>query len=237
LAAIPLFFRGQSGKGIAKMNPFEGLKVPIKRKAIQERDIFNADDLKKIFNNPAFADFEGREPWKYWVPLIGLYSGARVGEIAQLRKQDVFQDGGDMVFRITDEAGSVKNISSERVVPVHPELILKGFNDFCIGAFSEDRERLFPELYEVDIKPGDKVSRWFNTTYLKNFGLKPTDRKISFHSIRHNFINEFRKMNAPEVKVKQLTGHSHESITYGRYGGEYGLQGLYDLIKLVKYDI
>lgn len=37
------------------------------------------------------------------------YTGARVGEIAQLRKEDIRQEAGHWVIRITPEAGAVKN--------------------------------------------------------------------------------------------------------------------------------
>lgn len=225
-------------QGYCDINPFEGLKISIKRKAIDEREPFTPDDLRVIFNNLDSLELKGREVWKYWVPYIALYSGARVNEIAQLREKDVYKENGVKVFRFTDIAGSVKNLSSERVVPVHPTLIEMGFLDYCIEVDCEGHERLFPDLYNVKtIRPGDKVSRWFNNTYMKNIGLRPTSRKISFHSLRHNFINFFKKMDIPEAKAKELTGHSHQSITYGRYGGKYDLKDLYDLISLLKYDL
>lgn len=65
-----------------------------------------------------------------WVPWICAYTGARVGEIVQLRKQDVWQDeGGAWFITITPEAGTVKT-NEAREVPLHGHLLEKGFVDY-----------------------------------------------------------------------------------------------------------
>jgi integrase len=40
---------------------------------------------------------------KQWVPWLCAYTGARLGEMAQLRGSDVFQQAGRWVLRITPE--------------------------------------------------------------------------------------------------------------------------------------
>jgi integrase len=45
---------------------------------------------------------------KRWVPILCAFSGARVAEVAQLRKEDVRQEDDHWLIRITPEAGSVK---------------------------------------------------------------------------------------------------------------------------------
>ena len=68
-----------------------------------------------------------------WVPWLAAYTGARVGELAQLRKQDLRQDGPHWLITITPEAGTVKT-NEARVVPVHPHLIEQGFVAFVQAA-------------------------------------------------------------------------------------------------------
>lgn len=70
---------------------------------------------------------------KRWVPWILAYTGARVGEIAQLRKQDVRQEGELWVIRITPEAGTVKTNEARDVV-LHPHLVELGFPAFAASA-------------------------------------------------------------------------------------------------------
>lgn len=219
------------------VNPFKNLKVKLNKKATDEREPFSASDIKQIFNSAYYEKPSDNYSWKFWLPLMGLFTGCRVNEIAQLRVIDVFEENDIYALDITEKAGSLKNISSNRVVPLHPTLLNLKFLEYVEKMEESGQERLFPELYNTQkIKPGDKVSRWFNNTYLKKCGLKPTDRKISFHSFRHSFVDYFKKHDFPETKVKQLTGHSHEGMTYGRYGSGYNLTELFDLIEQIKFE-
>src|SRR5262249_31711570 len=104
---------------------------------------FSADQLKTIFNSPLFSTCMGDgqkskagnvaiRDWRYWIPWIGLYTGARLGEIAQLLTADVRQVHGVWIFHITEIADedeedsapkSTKTDGSMRVVPIHSELI------------------------------------------------------------------------------------------------------------------
>jgi integrase len=66
---------------------------------------------------------------KRWVPWLCAFTGARVGELAQLRKEDVTQQDGLWVIRITPEAGTVKT-NEAREVTLHPQLVAMGFPAF-----------------------------------------------------------------------------------------------------------
>lgn len=70
---------------------------------------------------------------KRWVPWLCAYTGARVGEIAQLRKEDVRQERDLWVIRITPEAGTVKTDEARDVV-LHPHVVEKGFPAFVAGS-------------------------------------------------------------------------------------------------------
>lgn len=66
---------------------------------------------------------------KQWVPLLGAYSGARVGELCQLRAEDVRQEDGIHYIRITPAAGTVKS-GLFRDVPLHDHIVEEGFLEF-----------------------------------------------------------------------------------------------------------
>ncbi len=67
---------------------------------------------------------------KRWMPWLMAYSGARVGEFAQLRKQDVQQHrSGFWYARLTPDAGTMKD-RKVRDVPLHSHLIEMGFIEF-----------------------------------------------------------------------------------------------------------
>ncbi len=70
---------------------------------------------------------------KRWVPWLMAYMGVRVGEAAQLRKQDVREHGGIQCAFIDYEAGTTKT-KSTWPIPLHPHLIELGFLDFVRAA-------------------------------------------------------------------------------------------------------
>ncbi len=71
-----------------------------------------------------------------WIPWLCAYTGARVNEMTQLRKQDLIEGDVDGTavwqIRITPSAGTVKG-NKARDVPVHPHLVEQGFIDFVSG--------------------------------------------------------------------------------------------------------
>ena len=50
---------------------------------------FSPDQLIKIFGALA-----AEEPWRRWITLLGLFTGARLNEICQLAVADVTRTGG-----------------------------------------------------------------------------------------------------------------------------------------------
>jgi integrase len=68
-----------------------------------------------------------------WVPWLAAYTGARVGELAQLRQQDVRKDGEYWTIHLTPEAGTMKT-NEARTVVLHPHLIELGFPEFAQSA-------------------------------------------------------------------------------------------------------
>jgi integrase len=69
---------------------------------------------------------------KRWVPLLCAFTGARIGELTQLRREDLRHEQGSWIARITPDAGSVKT-KQYRDVPLHPQLIELGFSDYFEG--------------------------------------------------------------------------------------------------------
>ena len=56
-----------------------------------------------------------------------------MGELAQLRKQDVSREGDHWTIRLTPEAGTIKT-NEARTVVVHPHLVELGFPAFVEAA-------------------------------------------------------------------------------------------------------
>lgn len=100
----------------------------------------------------ALAQYRETNPTRYWVPALALFTGARAGEICQLRAGDVVDVGGVWCLNLTvfDREGRriddkrLKTDASERFVPLHPSLVATGFTDFAAARKPEGR--LFPDL-------------------------------------------------------------------------------------------
>jgi integrase len=114
-------------------NPFQGIKLSVDDRGAEGRDIFEAADLKAIFSTAVYANGSrprgGGGEAAFWLPLIALFTGARQGELAQLRIEDLRQEpeSGVWFFDIGTEGGrSIKTASSRRKVPVHPHLVSVG---------------------------------------------------------------------------------------------------------------
>jgi integrase len=153
--------------------------------------------------------------------LMALYSGARLGELAQLLTDDVKQVDGHWVFHITEEgctAKTTKTKGSERIVPIHSQLINLGFLDFHLERVLSEERRLFPEI--IADKRGQisgRPSKWFGK-YLKKMKLKDGTR-LKFHSFRHTAIDALRRAGYTNEEMSPLWGHSQPGMT-ARYGSE-----------------
>ena len=134
------------------MNPLcqQDLKVADPVHAQDKRLPFSDHQLVKIIT--ALSDKSGAE---FWVPHIGLYNGLRLNEICQLNVEDIVVRDKVWCFNITRETDRgvddkvLKTKSSERVVPIHPELMNLGFMQYLKQFERKPRGKLFP-----DIKPG-----------------------------------------------------------------------------------
>ncbi|RYE10795.1 MAG: hypothetical protein EOP22_02645 [Hyphomicrobiales bacterium] len=148
LAALKSVFAWAVENHKVSANPALGIRVKgagkLKAKRSSTPKGFTDDEARVILaacNNEVRRPEEAVQSFalRRWVPWVLAYTGARVGEIIQLRKQDVQRKSDHWVLVITPEAGTVKTDTS-REVPIHPHLVELGFVDFATSA---PGERLF----------------------------------------------------------------------------------------------
>ncbi|PZM08533.1 integrase [Rhizobium tubonense] len=229
-------------------NPFDGLNVKISGKASDERHPFTLAELSTIFRSPIYTgcrsgryhnspgDLIPSDQGIYWVPLVGLFTGCRSGEIIQLRTEDVKVEGGIAYIEVTDEGEdlNVKTGGSRRRIPVHEELKDMGFLTFVERQRKQKHKRLFPELPKA-------ADGTYSTGYSTKFGnslkkLRIKHGKNSFHSFRHSFEDACRNSRIPLDFMNALQGHTQKGMA-GRYGnGLYGLQLLNEEMAKLHYD-
>ena len=177
----------------------------------QHREYFRADDLKKIFDSLPTA---ARHPWHLWIPLIGLYTGARIGEPAALRVEHFFEKAGLSVMHLP----GTKTDCAPRDVPIHPDLIELGLLHLVEARRSAGKEYLFDITKSGQNGFGAAPSKWFGA-FLRDT-VKISDRNKVFHSFRHTLVDHLRQHDAsPEARM-QYVGHSTGGSSHAMYGRE-----------------
>jgi hypothetical protein len=127
----------------ARADPFSNMRL---EEPDPERQPWEIAELKTLFSSSVYtADNRpsaGRGEAAYWLPLLGLFTGARQGELAPLIVANIERDELTGIYTITiadDEARSVrvKTDSSRRTVPIHPMLVRLGFLTLVDGRRKE----------------------------------------------------------------------------------------------------
>lgn len=191
------------------------------REARVQRRGFEPEELKHVFQG--LSSYRESQPTRFWVPALAVFTGARAGEICQLRVEDVVEVGDVPCLNLTvfDAKGRrvaekrLKTASSERYVPLHPDLLAAGFLSF-VGRQRD--ARLFPDLV-----PGPSgnyshsFSKWFGS-YLDRVDL--SDPSLVFHSFRHGFRDACRDADISEETAMALGGWKgiNQATKYGDKG-------------------
>lgn len=200
-------------------NPFEGLRVTPdkKEKSNKKRNSFTQAELAKIFSTPLFTSGDYKSPYKFWTPLIALYTGARNAEIAALYKADIQQAGETWIIDFNENSDDkrLKSVNSIRKTPIHPHLIELGFLDF-VGSCAVDN-RLFPELAKWTQKEGYSrpIGDWFNRDYLAKLGIHVLRKKV-FYSFRHTLTTALDRAGVSDTLTEQICGREALDKTLGR---------------------
>jgi integrase len=225
-------------EGHCDRNPFDGLKVKSKVRARDYRSRFTDEDIKTLFSQLSRDAYLETKPYRKWLPLLGLYTGARMNELCQLYLDDVVQiDGIDCLhIRAGRPDQSLKNANSERLIPIHSQLLKLGFLEFVNSQRVIGCERLFQELtYHNCHHYTHAPSRWFANVRAKA-GFKNSIEKKDFHSLRHTVADHLKQLDASESLIAGLLGHQSGGITFGRYGKDYKPEKLVRLIELLKFN-
>lgn len=247
LSTISPLYKWLAGqpKWAGMANPCNGL-FHAKVKGKNRRPSFKTAALNKILGSPLFRGFLGNgdehvpgsmraDDWRYWIPLVCLWTGARIGEIAQLRLGDVRKERGVWFIHIRHEEGEGLTTKSgqSRPAAVHPMLERVGFLAFhqrrLKAADGDEGGRLFPEL-EPNARGqiSGTPSRWWRD-YLEAIGVKDGADGYGAHSFRHTLADRLRaEAELLDNEVAVCLGHSVKSTT-----GEYGelSQGTVNMLK------
>ncbi len=232
-------------------NPAKGQQLPVKAADTQERRPFEPEELNTFWRSSVYQPgscipVAGKLWAAWWLPLLGLFTGARLEELGQALVSDVKKKDGIDYLEVTtladDEDGdakasgkALKTDAARRRIPLHAILIRLGFLDYVAFVRATGAKRLFPSLDEYRGRFTKNWSRWWGR-WMGKLGLG--DPGLTFHSFRHTFTAELRRLNCSVSVMKELLGHAQTDVTsgYGRRGGHlYELEALNEELQRISY--
>ncbi|HCE3561837.1 TPA: site-specific integrase [Vibrio parahaemolyticus] len=203
--------------GFLENNPMFGVSVNTSKKMVEvgESKGYSPEDIKRLFKYQLFRDVNTPKPYGmacYWIPLLCRYTGARLEEMAQLRKSDIVTSEESIHFLNIrrGEGQRVKTNSSLRHIPIHTHLIELGFLEYVASG----TDQLFPQLKtnKYGVK-SSAFSKWWSQT-VKKVGISIDQPS---HAFRHAFKTSMRGLEVADTVSDAITGHTPNSV-----GGSYG---------------
>ena len=198
-------------------------------------------DLESIFFGDQYLRRNGKHlyyDFNFWIPLLALFTGARLEEICQLRLEDIYTIDKTLVVSIRSLADDqkIKTSSAKREVPVRKELKELGFKNYLAQLKERGETRLFPELNLSSDRYGNRVSKWFNERFKKSCGIDHS--KKTFHSFRHTFIENLKQNESIKTEaIEALVGHKSNSLVSTVYGNRYSIKLKVKAINKLDYGI
>ena len=207
-------------------NPLQGLEFEIDTTAEPKigRD-FTRPELDDIFNPGNFLPWALKYPHRFWVPQLALYTGARVGELSQLKVRDVQFIGGRWVLSIQKTFDDIKaapkgprtcsqnakSSSAIRLIPIAKPLLDAGFLDYVEDIRATKHPRLFPHLGLGRKRNGESGTRGYGihmadqfSSYAKKLGI---EQGVAMHAFRHTFTTGLKNAHVPDSVAAALIGH------------------------------
>jgi integrase len=224
------------------VNPvLSGMIPPKKGNARKQRYPFSdPEDLERIFNPNLFFDWTKDRPERFWVPLLSLYTGARLEELCQLEVADVSEYDGIWCIHVRgetsdlddpdDQKGRVKHETNPRILPLHPFLVdhLR-FPEYVKQVQARGQKRIFHDLNKnksTNWKYGHGPSKHFG--YYLRKKVRISDKKKTFHSFRHNAADHLYDKLVLESVIEELEGRAGKTQTRKRYTTGYRVPVLYE---------
>lgn len=204
---LSVFFVSLVASGDLATNPLAGVRAVATPDNEDRGAPFSDDELRAIFG-PAFVPWASKYPHRWFGPMLGLFSGARVNEVAQLRVDDVETVDGVPGFyiRAAAKGQSVKNKNSRRFVPLAQPVVAAGFLTYVDEVRASGHAQLFPNLpNSTGLGFGRQLSRQFSA-YIKGLGIE--EKGQGFHGFRHTLADRLDAAGASAAAIGALTGHA-----------------------------
>lgn len=232
----------------------EGIEYRGDREEGEEKQrAFKAAELKRLFEGTEMQGFaaDPAQAHCYWLPHIGLFTGARVNEICQINPQtDILEEPetGIWYFWITDETDGderidkrVKNPESRRKIPIHSKLLELGIRSYIERVKKAGAKLLFPAWKPSRRKASVEAEKLFHQL-LKDTCLREETlgaQIVGMHAFRHTLESKGANTKGLPWPIEHITGHAipGQSKVARGYKGELALSNKQEIMEAIHFDI
>ena len=215
---------------------------------------FDRHELVRLFEGAEFEAFAANPDTHhcYWLPVLGLFTGARINELCQINpQQDVRKLEGVWCIHLTAESEGDERITKSiktgkaRVVPLHPEVIRLGFLEYVERIKQDGHKLLFPAFKPKVGKASANAREWF-AKFLKDVGIRDEtqgSKLTGSHVFRHNLITYAGNHEDPglEATIGLITGHTRQTTGVSRvqqgYVSKRTVDKLYGIVCKIDFDL
>jgi len=197
-------------------------KLKIAKGADSDREAFTRDQVQTVMKHAATLPYDS---WERWGVSLLAITGARVGEVAQLTKEDITKVGDYWCININEDSPekSIKNKHSARVVP-----LIDCALGFDLQAFIKAVQAgALPSNHGVTPV---KASKQLGFVMKKALGENRTENQ-TLHSLRHHIASSMKSAGVPVAFAQAILGHSTKTIAYDNYGSDVPVEALADVLK------
>ncbi|MDG4896494.1 tyrosine-type recombinase/integrase [Mesorhizobium sp. WSM4976] len=188
-------------------NPFAQLEIKGATNSRDARLPLSEDDMTALAPTMEKGDASLAALW-----VVLRDTGARLGEVCNLRRMDVDEASRCMRIRPYGDH-TLKTKNSERDVPLSPKALE------VLKSLASD---LAPEATLFKRYAGPRRSEKASAALMKRLRTVVTDTKKTIHSLRHRMKDLLRNTDCPESLAKEIMGHSEAGVAFN-YGAGYAL--------------
>ncbi len=219
-------------------NPWQGINL--KYSTTEKRRPWTEGELRILFSSEVFTKDKPLKDWRagseaaYWLPILGLYTGARISELTQLKSCDIKSESDISYIEITNDGVNqkLKTAASNRKIPVHSLLIKLGFMGYVKRIQLANHDSLWPKLPMRTNKAGGYFSNWFGE-YRGKIGLGGYP---DFHCFRHSVRTKLLEADIKEQVIDMIVGHEIRGSTGAKVYSHRTLATLRDAIEKLTYE-
>lgn len=213
LVAVSSIFRWATGRAAGQLvagNPASGIALDEPRITAQRERTFRDSEIAAILMAASQAEPDDANPTRSavrrWCPWLAAYSGARIAELTNLRREDIRTEAGITFMHLR-----VTKTGEARTVPIHRALIELGFLRFVKASvagplfYDPKRHRDGSETTPAEVQ-GRSLSKWIRETVKLDPGVHPN------HGWRHTWKTRALGAGIEERLRDAITGHSVASV-------------------------